>query len=82
MTDNSILDQELYELLCELRNQIAKQKNLPPFIIFHNGTLKEMAETKPETIDEVKMLTYSSVNKARKYGRPFLVLISDWKKSN
>jgi ATP-dependent DNA helicase RecQ len=57
------------ELLC---HQLGKEEGLPPFAIFPKGTLKEMAEVRPFTVEEFSKLTGIGEYKSRKYGQAFV----------
>jgi ATP-dependent DNA helicase RecQ len=50
-------DEHLFELLKTLRKNVAKQKNLPPFVVFQDPSLEEMATNYPISIDELKNIT-------------------------
>jgi ATP-dependent DNA helicase RecQ len=65
-------DEELYAKLKDLRIKISKQKSLPPFVIFQNISLKEMAIQKPTSIDEMTKISGVGQGRAVKHGRPFL----------
>ncbi len=68
-------DQVLFSMLKDLRKEIARKANLPPFIIFQDPSLEDMAIQYPITIDELKNITGVGVGKAQKYGEPFIKLI-------
>jgi ATP-dependent DNA helicase RecQ len=71
----------IFELLRSQRKEIAQREGMPPYVIFHDSTLKEMSSRLPK--DEYEMLTITGVgeNKLRKYGRQFLEVIKDYLKS-
>ena len=71
-------DSELYALLDDLRKRIAKQKNLPPFVIFQENSLEEMTIQYPITIDELKNITGVGSGKAMKFGKPFVEAIAQY----
>lgn len=70
--DVPVADRELFERLRALRKQLADQHGVPPYIVFTDKSLHEMAARKPSTADE--MLAISGVGQAKlsKYGKPFL----------
>lgn len=68
----------LFERLKALRKEIALNKNLPPYIIFSDTTLKEMATRFPHTPDEFHSITGVGDHKLRKYGDTFLKEIEDY----
>ena len=65
-------DQDTFEKLRAKRMQIAKAQNVPPYIIFHDKTLQEMAEIKPQSIEEFSKITGVGQSKLKKYGKVFL----------
>ncbi|MFN0189297.1 MAG: DNA helicase RecQ [Bacteroidia bacterium] len=75
-------DEQLFEMLKTLRKNVAKQKNLPPFVVFQDPSLEEMATNYPITIDELKNITGVGNGKATKYGKPFIDLIKKYVEEN
>ena len=75
-------DAELFAALKDLRKKIAKQKNVPPFIVFQDPSLEEMAIQYPITIDELKNITGVGSGKATKFGKPFVELIEKYVEEN
>jgi ATP-dependent DNA helicase RecQ len=75
-------DEQLFEMLKTLRKNVAKQKNLPPFVVFQDPSLEEMATNYPITIDELKNITGVGTGKASKYGKPFIELIKKYVDEN
>jgi len=71
-------DPILFERLKALRKQIALKKNLPPYIIFSDTSLKEMAARFPRTPEEFHSITGVGDHKLRKYGDDFLKEINDY----
>ena len=69
-------DQPLFEKLREFRREIADELNLPPYVIFHDATLMQMAEERPAT--EAALLAINGVGEAkmRRYGSAFLEVIA------
>ncbi|NJC28209.1 RecQ family ATP-dependent DNA helicase [Neolewinella antarctica] len=76
------LDEPLLVALKGLRKQEAKRLDLPPFVIFQETSLVEMATRYPITLDEMKNINGISINKARRYATPFLVLIEKYVEEN
>ena len=66
-------DEELFAMLKDLRKKVAKQHGLPPFVIFQDPSLEDMAVQYPITIEEMQNIT--GVGKARKFGEEFVKLI-------
>jgi ATP-dependent DNA helicase RecQ len=69
---------EIFEALRALRMEIAQKEGVPPYVIFHDSTLKEMSAQLP--VDEMSMLTISGVGeiKLEKYGEQFIKLIQKY----
>ncbi len=78
----SAADPNLYSMLKDLRKNLAKSKNLPPFVIFQDPSLEEMAIQYPVTISELKNITGVGGGKATKYGKPFVDLITRYVEEN
>jgi ATP-dependent DNA helicase RecQ len=70
-------DKELFERLRQLRLQIAKDEHLPPYIIFSDKTLHELATNKPQTIEEFGTIYGVGENKQAKYGLSFIREITE-----
>jgi len=68
-------DMVLFSMLKDLRKTLAKQYNLPPFVIFGDPSLQDMAIQYPITIEELTKISGVGVGKAQKYGKPFVELI-------
>ncbi|MDR9398573.1 ATP-dependent DNA helicase RecQ [Salibacter sp.] len=75
-------DPELMKLLKDLRKKIGKQKNLPPFVIFQDPSLEDMATQYPITMDEMQNIVGVGKGKAMKFGRQFLDLIKTYVEEN
>jgi ATP-dependent DNA helicase RecQ len=75
-------DETLYDLLVDLRKTIAKQKNIPPFVIFQEPSLKDMCFQYPITIDELTNIQGVGTGKAQRYGEPFVALIYHYVEEN
>jgi ATP-dependent DNA helicase RecQ len=65
----------LFEQLRNLRKQIAESANMPPYLIFHDKTLRDMAEKLPRSMSQMLQVTGVSERKFEKYGSAFLDLI-------
>ncbi|MGV3509879.1 MAG: DNA helicase RecQ [Sphingobacteriaceae bacterium] len=76
------LDTQLLQMLKDLRKRIAKQKNLPPFVVFQDPSLEEMCTHYPVTLDELKQIHGVGSGKAMKFGAPFIELISKYVEEN
>ncbi|MGN6341042.1 MAG: RecQ family ATP-dependent DNA helicase [Ginsengibacter sp.] len=75
-------DERLVELLKELRQEEAKKRNLPPFVIFLENSLIDMATLYPTTLKELEKCQGVSVGKAIKFGKPFVRLIEKYVEEN
>jgi ATP-dependent DNA helicase RecQ len=75
-------DETLYDLLVDLRKTIAKQKNIPPFVIFQEPSLKDMCFQYPITIEELTNIQGVGNGKAQRYGEPFVALIHHYVEEN
>lgn len=74
----STLDTTLFEMLKDLRRQVAKEKNLPPFVIFLENSLEDMALNYPTTLEELEKMQGVSKGKALRFGRKFVDLIGKY----
>jgi ATP-dependent DNA helicase RecQ len=79
---SSTADKTLFALLKDLRKEIARKEKLPPFVIFQDPSLEDMAIQYPVTPDELKQITGVGSGKALKYGKPFLDLIKEYVEEN
>jgi ATP-dependent DNA helicase RecQ len=75
-------DPELFAMLKDLRKQISKKLNLPPFVIFQDPSLADMALQYPITIDELKFIQGVGEGKAKRYGKEFVNLIKTYVDEN
>ncbi|HLP33383.1 MAG TPA: DNA helicase RecQ [Bacteroidia bacterium] len=75
-------DEVLFAQLKELRKKVAKQKALPPYIIFQDPSLEDMASKYPITMSELSQVFGVTASKAQKFGKPFLELIEAYVKEN
>ena len=69
------VDPELFSLLKDLRKKISKKHNLPPFVIFQDPSLEDMAVYYPIRIEELANMTGVGMGKAQRYGAEFVDLI-------
>lgn len=81
-TKTSTTDKTLFALLKDLRRDISRKESLPPFVIFQDPSLEDMATQYPINIDELKHITGVGVGKAQKYGKPFVDLIAQYVEEN
>jgi ATP-dependent DNA helicase RecQ len=76
------LDDKLFEALKEIRQREAKKKNLPPFVIFLESSLQDMATLYPTTIAELEKCQGVSKGKALRYGKPFVDVVAQYVEEN
>jgi len=65
----------LFDALRELRRDLAAEAQLPPYVIFHDATLREMAATKPANLDQMASIGGVGAKKLEAYGEAFLAVI-------
>jgi ATP-dependent DNA helicase RecQ len=75
---NGVFDEQLYAMLKETRKEVAKEKNLPPFVVFLENSLEDMALNYPTTMEELERIQGVSKAKALKFGRKFITLIAQY----
>ena len=68
-------DQELWDELRECRKMLSDEFNVPPYVIFHDATLKEMLDTLPTSEAELLTITGVGESKLEKYGGDFLDIL-------
>ena len=78
----SALDPTLLSMLKSLRKDVAEKNNLPPYVIFQDMSLDQMATSYPVTEKELGNIRGVGVGKARRYGKPFYELISKYCEEN
>ncbi len=77
-----VYDEVLFSILKDLCRKVAKAKNLPPYIVFQEPSLQEMAFKYPITLDELSKITGVSAGKATKFGKDFLAVIEKYVTEN
>ncbi len=75
-------DPVLFEILKDLRKQTAREKNLPPFVIFLENSLEDMATNYPTTLAELEKIQGVSKGKAIRYGKKFVEVIAKYVEEN
>ncbi len=75
-------DDKLFQILKDVRNKEAKKKGLPPFVLFLENSLQDMATLFPTTLKELEKCQGVSVGKALKYGKPFVEVIAQYVEEN
>lgn len=72
------VDEELFSILKDLRKKISKLKSVPPFVIFQDPSLEDMAIQYPVTIDELQNISGVGAGKAQRYGKEFVEVIKKY----
>jgi ATP-dependent DNA helicase RecQ len=75
-------DDKLFEMLKALRKKIAKDRNLPPYVIFQDPSLEEMATTYPTNKEDLAQVNGVGMGKVNKFGQEFLELIQQYVEEN
>ncbi|MCL7701657.1 HRDC domain-containing protein, partial [Klebsiella pneumoniae] len=68
-------DRKLFAKLRKLRKAIADEENIPPYVVFNDATLIEMAEQSPLTAGEMLSVNGVGTRKLERFGKPFMALI-------
>ena len=80
--ETSVLTEGLLTMLRGLRNDIAREKNVPPYVIFQDVSLEDMATFCPTTLEELQNVRGVGEGKVLRYGKRFCKLISDYCEEN
>jgi ATP-dependent DNA helicase RecQ len=75
-------DEQLYHILKSIRKKVAKEKGLPPYVIFQDPSLDEMATTYPTTREELSRVNGVGRGKVEKFGQPFIDAIKSYIEEN
>jgi ATP-dependent DNA helicase RecQ len=75
-------DGQLYAVLRDIRETLAKRDDVPSYVIFGNKTLEALARYRPCTPEEALQISGIGAAKVQRYATPFLAAIQVWKKSN
>ena len=78
----AVFDKDLYIKLKELQKEVAKEMGLPPYVIFQQTSLEDMAFKYPMNMEEMENISGVGKNKAKKFGKPFITLISEYVAEN
>jgi ATP-dependent DNA helicase RecQ len=81
-TTGAAADEKLFEMLKELRQRESKKKGLPPFVIFLESSLQDMATLYPTSLQDLEKCQGVSKGKAIRYGKPFVDMISKYVEEN
>ena len=72
------VDEELFSILKDLRKKISKLREVPPFVIFQDPSLEDMAIQYPITLDELQNISGVGAGKAQRYGKEFVEIIKKY----
>lgn len=72
------VDEELFSILKDLRKKISKQKEVPPFVIFQDPSLEDMAIQYPISLEELQNISGVGAGKAQRYGMEFVDIIQKY----
>ena len=75
------VDRELFDVLRDVRLRLAQERHVPPYVIFHDATLREMAQRLPKTIDDLYGIYGIGAKKAADFGEAFLDAIRTFGRS-
>ncbi len=78
----SAVDPQLMAMLKDLRKEISRKKDIPPFVIFQDPSLEDMAIQYPITIEELQNIVGVGSGKASRYGKEFIELIKKYVEEN
>ncbi len=76
------VDRDLFERLKALRKKLATTRGIPPYVIFHDNVLRNLADTKPATMEEMGQISGIGVVKLREFGTTFLKEIQAYQNEN
>ena len=76
------LDPTLHSILKDLRKKVAQKQKVPPYVVFQDVSLEQMATIYPVTMEELQNIQGVGAGKARRYGKEFIDLISKYCKEN
>jgi len=72
--------EELFDVLRDVRLRLARERGVPPYVIFHDRSLQEMADRRPKTIDDLHEIYGVGVKKAADFGDAFLDAIREFRR--
>ncbi len=75
-----VVDPELFDVLRGVRLRLARERGVPPYVIFHDRSLQEMADRRPRTIDDLHDIYGVGVKKAADFGDAFLDAIREFRR--
>jgi len=78
----AVLDKVLMKMLKDLRREVGREKKIPPYVIFQDPSLEEMASNYPITMEEMANISGVSIGKAKRYGKDFVAMIKAYVEEN
>ncbi|MEZ5031979.1 MAG: DNA helicase RecQ [Saprospiraceae bacterium] len=78
----SVLDENLLNMLRDIRRKEAKKLGVPPYVIFQEPSLEDMATHYPTSMEDMARISGVSIGKAQRYAKPFIELISQYVEDN
>lgn len=75
--DTERIEDELWEALTAKRQELAKSQRVPPYVVFHDNSLREMAISQPKTLADFSTITGVGAKKLQRYGSIFLSVLRD-----
>lgn len=79
---SGVADEALMSMLIDLRKKVAKKEGVPPYVVFQEFSLEDMALKYPVSIDELSNVQGVGEGKAKKYGKDFVALIARYVEDN
>jgi ATP-dependent DNA helicase RecQ len=76
------VDRGLFDRLRDLRLRLARERGVPPYVIFHDTTLREMVQRQPKTIDDLQEVYGVGAKKAADFGDAFLDAIRTFRRAD
>jgi ATP-dependent DNA helicase RecQ len=74
------VDSDLFDMLREVRLRLARERGVPPYVIFHDTTLRDMVERRPKTLDDLHVVYGVGAKKAADFGDAFLDAIRTFRR--
>ena len=74
------VDSDLFDVLREVRTRLARERGVPPYVIFHDTTLRDMVERRPKTVDDLHEVYGVGAKKAADFGDAFLDAIRTFRR--
>jgi len=79
-TFTAAIDSDLFDVLREVRLRLARERGVPPYVIFHDTTLRDMVARRPRTVDDLHDVYGVGAKKAADFGDAFLDAIRTFRK--